>query len=61
MLSLSERISPRMADPKLNASFNREISKKQEITTEDKCHNALSNESFQEYKRKDPNWRHHVE
>lgn len=51
MANLLKRIEARMADPKLNANFNREVSKKYEITEEDKQNYALGHESFQEYKK----------
>lgn len=61
MANLFERIEARMADPKLNANFNREVSKKTEVTAEDKRNYALANEAFQEYKKKDPNWMQHFD
>jgi len=61
MASLLRRIEDRMADPKLNANLNREVSRKGEVTEEDKHHSTLAYESFQEYKKKDPNWMQHFE
>ena len=55
MAILVRRIEARMANPKLNENFNREVSKEYEITEEDKQNYTLAHESFQEYKKKDPN------
>ena len=55
MASLLKRIEARMADPKLNANFNREVSKECEITEEDKQNYALAHESFQDYKKNESN------
>lgn len=61
MASLLRRIEARMADPKLNANFNREVSRKSEVTEKDKHNSTLAYESLQEYKKKDPNWMEHFE
>lgn len=51
MASLLKRIVDRLANSKLNANFNREVSKKCEVTEEDKQNYALVHEAFQEYKK----------
>lgn len=61
MANLLKRIEARMADPKLNANFNCEVSKNKEVTAVDKHNYALANEAFQEYKKKDPNWMQHFD
>ena len=61
MASLLRRIEARMTDPKLNANFNREVSKKSKVREEDIHNSTLVYESLQEYKKKDPNWMEHFE
>lgn len=61
MANLLKRIEARMADPELNANFNREVSKYNEVTVVDQHNYALAKEAFQEYKKKDPNWMQHFD
>lgn len=61
MASLSKHIKARMDNPELNKNFNREVSKKCDISKEDKQNYALAHESFQEYKKNEPNWMKHFE
>lgn len=61
MASLLKRVEARMMDPKLNANFNRAVSRKTEITEEQKLRYAQAHEAFEEYKKKDPNWMQHFE
>lgn len=52
MTSLLERIEKRLADPKLNANFNREVSKERNVTPEDKRNYAKAHEAFIRYDNK---------
>lgn len=60
-MSLLRRIEERMLNSKLNANFNREVSKSREITEEDKRNFTQVHESFKAYKKKDSNWKQHFE
>ena len=61
MASLLKRIEARMADPELNANFNREVSPKNDISEQEERKYVLAKEAFQEYKEKDPNWMQHFD
>lgn len=61
MGNLLKQMEARMSDPKLNANFNREVSKPYEISKEDKKKYTLVHESFQVYKKNDPNWMQHFD
>ncbi|MER2005831.1 MAG: hypothetical protein ABS939_00140 [Psychrobacillus sp.] len=60
MASLLERVKARMADPELNANFNREVSPKNDVSEQERKY-VLVKEAFQEYKVKDPSWMQHFE
>lgn len=45
-MTLFERIEKRMADPKLNANFNREVSKECNVTSEDIRNYELAREAY---------------
>ena len=61
MASLLKRIEARMADPELNANFNREVSQKNDVSEQEERKYVLVKEAFQEYKVKDPNWMQHFD
>lgn len=56
MANLLKRIEARMTDPKLNANFNCEVSKKNDVIEADKTNYSLAAEAFQEYKKQANNW-----
>lgn len=51
-MTLFERIEKRMADPRLNANFNREVSKARNVTPEDKRNYAMAQDAFNRYENK---------
>lgn len=59
-MSLLKRMEERMLNSKLNANFNREVSKNRE-TEKDKRNFAQVHESFKAYKKKNSNWKQHFE
>ena len=61
MGNLLKQMEARMSDPKLNANFNREVSKSYEISKEDRKKYALVHMSFQAYKKNVSNWKRHFD